>query len=501
MRLFALCILFSLLSFPVMAGEIPCKPFEPVDAGPEYTMEDASRISREGFPNDPFFLKQWHLENIGQPDDKEIEGIAGCDIGFKESWKCWKPQKEIILAILDSGLDLEHEDIDPSVLWVNQGETGIDDDGNDKASNGIDDDGNGYIDDVHGYNFVRKNGNVQDDKYHGTHCGSIICASTNNKVGLAGINPGIKIMLVKIFGLGDTLYGKEIGEAIKYAVDNGAKVLSNSYGSPSFKPDMLEAIKYTHEKGALFVCAAGNSRRDLDNPEEYDYPSCYGVDNQLVVSATDNSDRCNFANYGSVVEIAAPGQNIFSLMPKNRYRSFSGTSQACPQVAAAATMLWCQHPEWNWRQVKEALLKGADQVRGLGRYVKDGLRLNIANSLKGKTGKRLPEHDFSNWKVEERVIESNHPYYNNKELHFDIEVPNAKCFRVHFAEIDLDHYGDFIEIYEDSEKQPLEIINAQFKDSWSEVISGNKAELVMFTNQHVNGYGFKIDKIQWLENK
>jgi hypothetical protein len=483
---------------PIAAEEIPPQPFEPFDVGPEYSMEDVKRIRIDVFPNDPFYLKQWHLENNGQPDDKDIPGIAGCDINIKEAWKCWEPKEDVILAILDSGLDLKHEDIDPAVLWVNPGESGLDENGNDKATNGIDDDGNGYIDDVHGYNFVRKTGVIQDDQYHGTHCGAIVCATTNNQVGLAGMNTNIKIMVVKIFGLGGTLYGKEIGEAIRYAVDNGAKVLSNSYGSPSFKPDMLEAIKYTNEKGALFVCASGNSRKNLDIEEEYDYPSCYGVENQLIVGATDNSDKSRFANFGSIVEIAAPGQNIFSMMPKNKYRSFSGTSQACPQVAAAATMVWCQNPEWTWKEVKKALLNGADQIPGLGRYVNNGLRLNVANALTGKTGKRLPVYDFSTWQIAEKFLESGHPYYNDKEVQFSLEVPGAKMFRVHFSKIEIDHHGDFLSIFAENKDDPVEQINGNFGGNWSAVIPGDRATLILFADKYVNGYGFKIDKVQWL---
>ena len=494
-----LLLLFILINQAGWSEEIPCQPFEPFDAGREYSMADAEKLRNERFPNDPFFDKQWHLENLGQPDDKEQKGKVGCDIGMRIAWQNWQPKQDIVLAILDSGLDLEHEDIDPAILWTNPGETGTDENGNDKAKNGIDDDGNGYVDDVHGYNFVRKCPDIQDDQYHGTHCGSIIAATSDNGTGLAGMSPNIKIMVVKIFGLGGTLYGKEIAEAIRYAVDNGARVLSNSYGSPSFKPEMLEAIKYARDRGALFVCASGNSRKNLDYEEEYDYPSCYRVENQLVVGATDNCDLSTFANYGSNVEIAAPGLNIFSLMPKNKYRSFSGTSQACPQVAAAATMVWSQHPDWNWKQVKRALLDSADQIYGLGRYVKDGLRLNLANAVCGRPGRRLQKHDFSQWKTDETEIESEHPYWSEKEELYSIEVPNAKRFRVFFEKIEMDHHGDLLRILKPRSEEALETINGRFTNTWSEVIEGNQAEILLTSDKYVNGYGFKITKIQWHE--
>ncbi len=495
-----LLLLAIFLAAPVMAEEFPMLPFEPFEAGREYSKDDIIR-SREGlYPDDPFFRRQWYLENVGQPDEKENIGIPGCDIGMRLAWKNWNPKGEIILAILDSGLDLKHEDIDPSVLWVNPGESGLDENGNDKATNGIDDDNNGYIDDVHGYNFVRKTPDIQDDQYHGTHCGAIVSAVRNNATGISGMNSGLKIMIVKIFGLGGPLQSAEIAKAVRYAVDNGAKVLSNSYGTPSYTQAMHDAVEYTNDHGVLFVCASGNSRKDLDEPEEKDFPSCYGFPNQLVVGATDNQDASTFANYGSMVEIAAPGAHILSLMPKNVYRTFSGTSQACPQVAAAATMVWSQNPEWNYQQVKDALLHGADQVYGLGRYVKNGLRLNLANALMGQQGRRLEKHDFDSWKTIERIIESRHPYYNDKEERHPVEVAGARRFRLHFAKIEIDHHGDFIKIMAPGEERPLEMINGRFADSWSEVIEGNSVEVVLSAGPYVNGYGFKIDKIQYLED-
>ncbi len=492
-----LLIIMVLVTAVAGAAEIPMLPFEPFDTGREYRSGEQPASHDGQFPNDPFFEKQCHLENLGQADDKGNIGEAGCDIAMRQTWTLWNPKQEIILAILDSGLDLNHEDIDPEVLWVNPGETGVDANGNDKRSNGVDDDDNGYVDDVHGYNFVRDNGIIQDDQYHGTHCGAIICAQMNNGVGIAAMNPRLKIMIVKIFGLGTTLYAKDIARAVRYAVDNGARVLSNSYGTPSYTKEMHEAVGYAHKKGALFVCASGNSRKDLDNPEEKDYPACYGLPSQLVVSATDNADWSQFANYGSMVEIAAPGTNIFSLMPKNAYRSFSGTSQACPQVAAAATMVWAQNPEFTWQQVKQVLIDGADEVAGLGRYVKNGRRLNIANSLQHKVGRRLPAYDFSKWVIEERVIESSHPYWNDKEVRFSVEVSQAKRFRLFFERIEIDHHGDFLQIASPAGSRLIEKINGNFSEVWSEVIEGSTAELILTADKYMSAYGFKISKIQY----
>jgi hypothetical protein len=507
-RIFCILAMAGILFGSPAAGvavERPPLPFEPFEVGPEYT---AGRLHELGFsgaddpslPNDPFFAKQYHLLNVGQPDDKDIPGLPGADIGMIKAWQQEKPAHEIVVAILDSGLDLTHEDIDPAILWVNPGETGLDAEGRDKATNGVDDDGNGFIDDVHGWNFVRNTNSIQEDQYHGTPLRSDHRFPRHNGIGIAGMagGMGIRLMVVKIFGLGGTLYSKDIARAVKYAVDNGARVLSNSYGTPSFTQEMKDAIAYTESIGALFVCASGNSRKNLDDPEAQDYPSCYGIANQLVVGAVDNNDRSTFCNFGSMVEIAAPGQHIFSLFPKNTYRSLSGTSQACPMVAAAAGMVWARNPTWTWREVKQALLKGADQVVGLGRYVVDGLRMNVDHALAGRTGRRFPKEVWGKWVTEPRVVETSHPYYNDKVATFSVQVHGATRMRLRFTRIAIDHHGDSLTI-RDREGQTIEFINGQFPQAhWSEVIPGDTANLEFISGPYVNDWGFKIEAVQYL---
>ena len=477
------------------------RPFEPVEVGPEYTA-DALRLlgfggwKAPGLPDDPFLPKQWHWMNDGQPDDQGQTGSAGADIGLFPAWDAFHPQAGTVLAIVDSGLDLQHEDVDPSLLWTNPGESGVDAQGRDKGSNGVDDDGNGYVDDLHGWNFVRNTPGIQEDQYHGTHVGGLLFARTGNGAGTVGMARGIRIMLVKVFGLGATLDSTQFARAIRYAVDNGARVLSNSYGTPSYTSAMHEAVKYAAAHGALFVCASGNSRKNMDDPEERDYPSCYGVENQLVVGAVSNRDRSTFSNFGSMVEIAGPGESIFSLFPKNTYRSLSGTSQACPIVACAAAMLWSQHPGWSFLEVKRELLRTADQVEGLGRYIRDGLRLNLLNALAGKPGRRLPVENFADWREEERVVESSHPYYSDRIATFAIEIPGARKMRLHFSRIAVDHYGDEIRI-DDAEGRMVEQINGLFGEHWSAVIPGNRAAISLIANQSLSDYGFRIDRVQW----
>lgn len=478
---------------------VPPMLFEPVDWGEAVTSSDApARSARADRPDDPFLPKQYWLENLGQPDDKGRIGFPGCDLRVFDAWALYKPKTQIILAIVDSGLDLTHEDIDPSCLWTNPGESGIDAEGRDKASNGIDDDGNGYADDVHGWNFQRNSPAIQEDQYHGTHVGGLLVARSGNRAGIAGAYPGLKVMLVKVFGLGSYLSSEKFAEAIRYAADNGAKVLSNSYGTPSYTKAMHDAVSYCLSKGALFVCASGNSRKNMDLEEDRDYPSCFGVENQLVVGATNNRDFSTFSNYGSMVEIAAPGENIFSLMPKNLYRSLSGTSQACPLVAGAACWVWSMNPDYTWREVKARLLDSADQVAGLGFWVRGGLRMNLANALAGAQGKRLPAEQFDAWHEEARLIETPHPYPNNASLTWEIAIPGAKKMRLHVTRLGIEHFSDTLMI-QDGAGREVQFYNDYRSDFWTDVIPTGTARLVFTSNDTSTDFGFTVDRVQWAD--
>ena len=362
-----LFLVLMALGTAIFAGfsDEPVHLYEPVESGPILTQEMlgqgefffSTQLFRTGgirtlfeLPEDPFLAQQWYFHNFGQPDSKGEKGKEGADIKLFPALELFRPARKVVLAMIDSGLDLKHEDINPEILWVNRGESGLDDSGDQKSTNGIDDDGNGYVDDLHGWNLVKDNPDIQDRHYHGTHVNSILSAVSSNRVGITGGFQPLKIMLIKIFGLGSTANRDKIAEGIRYACENGAKVINASWGS-RYRNDQIEgAIRFCHDKGVLFVGAAGNSRRNLD--EDPDFPSAYDLPNQVVVSATDNQDRPSpFANFGSMIDIAAPGSLILSLLPKDKYRAFSGTSQASPMVAGAAALLFAQEPSLTHLQV------------------------------------------------------------------------------------------------------------------------------------------------------
>lgn len=305
-------------------------------------------------PNDPLWKELWNLRDIGMP----FVWFNGMGSG------------KHIVALIDSGIDLTHEDLRESI-WTNPGEI---------ANNGIDDDQNGYIDDIHGWNFVdNNNSSVQDPYGHGTKCAGTIGARGNNNTGIAGVSWQTKIMSIKTFsGAGDGDWNRTY-DGIVYALSNGAKILSNSYGSTTTTALMTIAMQMAHSSQVLFVAAAGNN-----SSSEAFYPAYFSntFDNVISVAASSRQKNlAGFSNFGDGVDIAAPGEFITTTSNDNSYSSASGTSIAAPQVAGAAALLWNLFPQKTLYEIKDSILDGADVFPGLQQKVDGGRLLNVYNSL------------------------------------------------------------------------------------------------------------------------
>ncbi len=247
---------------------------------------------------------------------------------------------DIVVAVLDTGVDYTHPALAANI-YVNPKEI---------PGNGIDDDNNGYIDDVNGYDFDAKDADPRDGDSHGTHCAGIIGGALNADNGAVGVAPGVKIMPVRIIGNETRGFLSNAAAGIKYAVDNGAKVLSNSWrvyrSWGTFDPSepnlalLRAAIEYANEKGVIFVAASGNESVNMDTGLERDplYPAGFtGLPNMVVVAASELSgNMAYFSNYGAnYVSVAAPGRDIISTIPGGRWTSMSGTSMATPLVAGS----------------------------------------------------------------------------------------------------------------------------------------------------------------------
>jgi len=351
----------SNLTVQEMIEQLRCCPFV------EYAEPNYIRYL-DHTPNDPDYSQMWGLDNTGQTG-----GTPDADIDAPEAWDIQTGSSSVVVAVIDSGIDLTHEDLAAN-LWTNSGEI---------PDNGIDDDGNGYIDDVHGWDF-RSNDNDPSDTSsacagHGTHVAGIIGAVGDNGLGIVGVNWDVRIMPLRCSGTSWGIFcaanDSDIIEAIEYYTDFGVQVSNNSYGGGPFSQAMEEVIRASH---SVFVAAAGNDGTNNDTSPHY--PSNCNLDNIIVVAAIDHNDQmASFSNFGGKsVDLGAPGDGILSTLPGNNYDIYSGTSMAAPHVTGAAALLLAKDSTLTNMEVKWRLLKGTDPT---GLLVLTGGRLNVSNAL------------------------------------------------------------------------------------------------------------------------
>ena len=343
-------------------------------------------------PNDPLFAEQWWLSNTGQ----NIGGLGtiGADIGTVLAWDTTIGSSNVIVAVIDTGIDLTHPDLIPN-LWVNPGEI---------PDNGIDDDGNGFIDDVHGFDFGEGDGSPQDVDGHGTAVAGTIGAAGNNGIGVSGVNWDVQLMGLKIadrFGgltlaaiIGAHDYATMMIQRSQSGIDIGGELVAsnNSYGgyNQAFYADAptgfdaeRDAIERFIAEGATFVAAAGNDTFDNDNPDFTSFPSSYNIPGVISVAATDNNDAlAGFSNWGQrTVHLAAPGVNVFTTAVGGGYTYIDGTSFSSPAVAGAVALLKAHKPGASAVEIREALINSSDLLPGMQGRVESGGRINVARAL------------------------------------------------------------------------------------------------------------------------
>lgn len=302
---------------------------------------------------DPLVPNQWGLSAI-KADNLEISS------------------NPIVVAVVDSGIDINHEDLKNNI-WTNPFD----------KLDGIDNDNNGYIDDINGWNFVGQNNNVKDDFYHGTHVAGIIAAEKNG-LGVVGINPSAKIMGLKFQNSSGMGYTGAAVSAINYAVKmknagvNIAAINLSWGGGTSVNLSLQKAIQTASDNNIIVVSAAGNNGDNNDVTPRY--PSSYKFSNTISVGAIDsNLNWATYSNYGkNSVEIASPGSNILSTIPGNQYSYISGSSMAAPFVSGAVSLL--RGLGYGANVVKNAILNGSSFLVSLADKVGFGL-LNVQGAL------------------------------------------------------------------------------------------------------------------------
>lgn len=331
----------------------------------EYVEPDYVVRIFQTIPNDPYFGSLWGMHNVR--DVHTMGGTVDADIDAPEAWDVTTGDSSVVVAVIDTGVDYNHEDLKNNI-WTNAGEI---------PNNNIDDDKNDYIDDYYGWDFCNDDNDPMDDHDHGTHVSGTIGAIGNNSTGVAGVNWNVKIMPLKCFDeCGSNLTSSTI-EAIIYSKKMGARISSNSWGGPNYSRALYEAIEDFGNSGGIFVAAAGND--GMNNDDTPNYPSNYELSNIIAVAATDRNDNlASWSNYGAAsVDIAAPGVDILSTVI-NDYDLYSGTSMATPHVAGAVALISAKYPLEDMFHIINRVLSGADKK---GLLVLTEGRLNIANSL------------------------------------------------------------------------------------------------------------------------
>jgi len=320
-------------------------------------------------PNDPQFGDQWSLNNQGQNGGKEH-----ADIDALKAWTKTRGSADVVVAVLDSGVDYKHIDLRAN-MWTRP-----------DSVPQYQDDELGSFDDFHGFDIGDRIGDPMDDNGHGTHCAGIIGAEADNSEGIAGINWKVKIMPLKFLGRGGYGTTKAAIEAINYAIDrkkNGVniRVMNASWGSTSGSKALEDAIRAAGDAGILFVAAAGNN--STDNDKRPHYPSNYDLPNVVSVAALDRNDAItSFSNFGAkTVHIAAPGKDIPSTWLNDQYREASGTSMAAPHVSGVAALIVAEYPNISVAKLREKLLRSVDKLDSLSGKVSSGGRLNAAKAV------------------------------------------------------------------------------------------------------------------------
>ena len=301
--------------------------------------------------------------------------------------------KEIIVAVADTGVDHNHEDL-KDVMWSNEKEI---------PGNGIDDDNNGYIDDIHGINTLvrdaqgRATMNTMASHWHGTHVAGTIAATQNNGVGIAGVAHNVKIMAIRVVPDDADELDSDIVEGYLYAANNGAKIINCSFGKKNNEGGMVvrDAINAIAKKGVLVVVSAGNdsmgpfSWHDIDT--NLKYPASFDSANMIVIASTQSDGKMSsFSNIGKVgVDVASPGSNIYSTVNNGQYSMASGTSMAAPNASGVAAMVMGYYPNLKVNSIKKILMNTVTPVPAFKNQLVSGGRINLKAALeKAKSGRR-----------------------------------------------------------------------------------------------------------------
>jgi len=340
------------------------------------TLDHKESAGKHIHANDEMFSRQWGLFNSG-----ENGGKFGADISAMRAWAVTTGSDQVVVAVIDSGVDYSHPDLAnniwtrPQIIKAYQDDDLTSGDAIDHA-----------VDDVHGFNFVDDNDDPMDDNGHGTHCAGIIGAEGDNGLGIAGVNWNVKIMPLRFMDADGAGTTKDAIEAINYVIDRkragvNVRIISASWGSTAKSRALADVISRAFAEGILFVAAAGNSSSNNDQTPHY--PASYNLANMVSVAAADRNDElASFSNYGAEsVNVAAPGEEILSTWLEHGFTEKKGTSMATPFVAGVAALILSRNPKMPVSDLRAKLLQSVDVLPALKGKVSSGGRINAAKAV------------------------------------------------------------------------------------------------------------------------
>jgi len=400
-------------------------------------------------PTDPDYPKQWSYPKIRAP----------------EAWDITTGSASVVVAVVDTGVDYTHPEL-AGRMWT---------------------DGSGH----YGYDFADGDSDPMDLYGHGTHVAGTIVAEMGNGVGGVGVAPGVKIMAVRVFDAEGNSRDSWIASGITWAADHGARVINLSIGYKDSNtnipiigpiPVVEKAISHAYEKGCIIVAAAGN-----ESWYWVSYPA--SSEFAIAVSATDQSDSiASFSNYGSKVEVAAPGVYIYSTLPGNRYAYYDGTSMAAPHVCGAVALLLSKYPTLTNSEVRNALAQHSDDLGSPGRDEYYGYgRIDVYKLLASTTAP-------SEWQEFNVSAESQHPYLNSYDGTWVIRRTGASKIKVYFESLSTELGYDFVYFY-DNENNELGRVDGTWAGCWSPEAKGDTIMVRLVSDQNVQESGFEITKV------
>lgn len=428
-------------------------------------------------PNDPKFPELWGMQNIGQKDSGGTVGVVGADIDAPAAWALGTGSKNVVVAIIDTGIDYTHPDLVDN-MWSAPHP--------DPAVGGV----------IHGFNAINNSYDPMDDNDHGSHCAGTIGGVGNNGVGVTGVAWNVSLMGVKFLsGTGSGSLADAV-KAIDFATDQGVDVMSNSWGGGGFSQALLDSITRANEKGIVFVAAAGNE--SSNNDEAASYPASYNVENVVSVAASTNTDSlASFSSYGKrTVHVSAPGHNIVSSTPRNTYQSFSGTSMATPHVSGAIALFKSQRGAgMSPVQIRSEVMNTSERLSALRKHVAmGGSRLNAYNLVAGINVPGpivVPEHEWS--AVVANVVESEHPYKDGVQQEWRLAVEGSKYLRLHFSQFDTEARYDVVTITNAKTGEVLDKFSGALGAFVTEQYEASEVVITFKADASVNKTGFVID--------